>query len=272
MTPGSAARAFEPRGDGGAVRRTEPSALPQPPHLHRVTLESKTEVAPSVYVLTWGLDPQDPLFFLPGQYVTFYLRRDGRSITRSYSIFSSANRHDRLSLLIKKVPHGFGSHYLTALDPLLRPTLSVLSPLGRFLLHDPGDRTVVLVATGVGVAPFLPMLERLHDERPGTPVWLFYGTRFVNELVDRALFERLERSWSGFHFVPVVSRPPEDGAWRGVVGHVEEHVRARFPDLSRADVYLCGANRMVNEMQDLALELHAPKDRVFVDRWGDHTE
>ena len=155
---------------------------------------------------------------------------------------------------------------------LRRPALSVLAPLGRFVLHDPQDRTVVLVATGVGVAPFVPMLERLRDEHPGSPVWLVYGARFIDDLVDRAPFEALARVWPTFHFVPVLSRPPEDGSWTGGVGHVEEHVRAHLPDLLQADVYLCGANRMVNEMQDLALALHAPKDRVFIDRWGDHIE
>ena len=255
-----------------AGRGTEAPAAPSRPRLHRMTLESNTEVAPSIYVLRWSLPEGDPLYFEPGQYVTFSLRRGERPIPRSYSIFSSANRHDRISLLIKKVPQGFGSHYLTGLDPLRRPTLPVLAPLGRFVLHDPEDRTVVLVGTGVGIAPFVPMLERLRDEHPETPVWLFYGTRFEEELVDRAGFELLARVWERFHFVPVLSKPPEDGSWHGAAGHVEEPVRARFPELSRADVYLCGANRMVNEMQALALDLHAPKDRVFVDRWGEHAE
>jgi CDP-4-dehydro-6-deoxyglucose reductase len=246
--------------------------VPQAPHLRRLTLESNREVAPSVYVLTWSLPDDDPLYFVPGQYVTFYLRREGRSITRSYSIFSSAKHHDRLSLLIKKVPQGFGSHYLTGLDPLRRPTLNVLAPLGRFVLHDPQERTVVLVGTGVGVAPFVPMLERLRDVRPGASVWLIHGARYADDLVDRAPFEVLARVWPTFHFVPVLSRPPEDGSWTGGVGHVEERVRALLPDLSGADVYLCGANRMINEMQELAVALHAPKDRVFVDRWGDHPE
>jgi Na+-transporting NADH:ubiquinone oxidoreductase subunit F len=82
----------------------------------------------------------------------------------------------------------------------------------------------------------------------------------------------MERSWPTFHFVPVISRPPPNGAWTGATGHVEEQVRSRFPDLSLADVYLCGANRMVNEMQELSLGLHCPNEHVFVDRWGDHPD
>ena len=47
-------------------------------------------------------------------------------------------------------------------------------------------------------------------------------------------------------------------------------MRGRFPDLAHADVYLCGANQMVNEMQDLAIELRCAKEHVSVDRWGEH--
>ena len=129
-----------------------------------------------------------------------------------------------------------------------------------------------MVATGVGVAPFVPMLERLQSENPAAPTWLVWGNRFAQEIVDRGRLETWERSWPGFHFLPVLSRPPEDGSWTGSVGHVQASVRQHFPNLGDADVYLCGANQMVNEMQELALELGCPKDHVFVDRWGEHAQ
>jgi ferredoxin-NADP reductase len=245
---------------------------PSPPRRRQLTLLSNTEVAPSIYRLRFGLPKGESIEFVPGQYVTFYLPREGKTLTRSYSIYSSANQHDRIALLVKKVPHGFGSHFLCDLSALRAPTLAALAPLGRFVLHDPGDRTVVLVATGVGLAPFVPMLERLHERHPTTPIWLFCGNRYVDDMVNRREFEQLERLWPSFHFVPILSQPPDDGSWHGAVGHVEEHVRGRFPDLSRSDVYLCGANRMVNQMQELAFELGCPKDHVYVDRWGDHGE
>lgn len=266
---GPTSTVFERSAGQGVFRNTHVSIVPSPPRLHRVTLESNTEVAPSIYLLRWSLPEGDPLYFPPGQHVTSPLHRGERSIPRSHSILSSANRHDRISILITKVPQGFGWPYLTGLDPLRRPTLGVLAPLGRFVLHDPGDRTVVLVGTGVGFAPFVPLLERLRDVPPDAPVWLFYGARSADEVVGRTGFELLARVWERFHFVPVLSKPPQEGKRRGEVGHVEERIRARFPELSRADVYLCGSNRMVHDMQALVFDLHAAEDRGFVDRWGD---
>jgi ferredoxin-NADP reductase len=244
----------------------------QPPHRREVQLLSNEEVAPSLHVLKFAWPEADPVSFEPGQYVTFYLQRQGKQITRSYSFFSSANHHDRFTLLVKKVPRGFGSTYLCNLSPLERPTLKALAPLGKFIQADPGDRTVVLVATGTGLAPFVPMLERIWKAHPRTPTWLFFGSRYVEELVDLAELRLLQRVWPNFHFVPVVSRPLADGSWTGAIGHVQKHVRAQFPDLSRADVYLCGVNEMVNEMQEMALQLGCPKEHVFVERYGEDAE
>lgn len=243
---------------------------PQPPRRREAILLSNEMVAPSIHVLTFGLRSEDPMEFAPGQAVTFYLQREGRTVTRSYSIYSSTDWHDRFSLLIKRVPQGFGSNYLCDMVPSPSAKARILAPLGKFVLHPPENRTVVMVATGVGIAPFAPMLELLHRTCPSNPVWLFWGSRFVEEMVNRDRLEGLERTWPNFHFVPVISRPPSDGTWRGVVGHVQAPVQASFPDLSREDVYLCGASRMISEMQDLAIVHHCPKERVFVDRWGEH--
>ncbi len=65
-----------------------------------------------------------------------------------------------------------------------------------------------MVATGVGLAPFVPMLERLHARSPTTDTWPIRGNRYVADRVGRRELEGLAASWPSFHFVPVLSRPP----------------------------------------------------------------
>ncbi len=69
-----------------------------------------------------------------------------------------------------------------------------------------------MVATGVGLAPFVPMLERLHARSPTTDTWPIRGNRYVADRVGRRELEGLAASWPSFHFVPVLSRPPQDGS------------------------------------------------------------
>jgi ferredoxin-NADP reductase len=237
------------------------------PRKRALTLEANQIIAPSVHVLTFRTAPDDAFAFAPGQYVTFYLSRSGNSITRSYSFFSSAEKVGQFDLLIKRVPGGYGSTFLCGLAPVSHPTLNGLAPLGRFLLQPPRDRTVVFVATGTGLAPFIPMLDDLRAHFPQTPTWLIFGERSQEDLFYLNEMRVLERVWPSFHFLPILSHPPADGSWQVGAGHVEDALRERFPDLSNADVYLCGVPAMVNETQELALHLNCPKDHIFVERY-----
>jgi CDP-4-dehydro-6-deoxyglucose reductase, E3 len=238
-----------------------------PPHTREVFLELNRVLGPSTHVLRFRTAPGDAFSFAPGQYITFYLSRAGRSITRSYSFFSRAGEVGSFDLLIKQVPGGYGSTFLCGLSPASRQTLKALAPLGRFVLRDPGNRTVVLVATGTGLAPFVPMLDDLRTRFPERPTWLIFGNRFREDVVYYDELRALEIAWPAFHFLPTLSRPPADGSWNGAVGHVEAVLQERFPDLTNSDVYICGVPEMVNETQELAYRLDCPKDHVFVERY-----
>jgi ferredoxin-NADP reductase len=239
----------------------------EPPRKRDFILDSNRVIAPLVHILNFRAAPADAFAFEPGQYVTFYLTRAGKSITRSYSFFSPAGRVEQFDLLIKQVPGGFGSTFLCGLDPDSRPTLKGLAPLGRFLLKPPGNRSVVFVATGTGLAPFVPMLHVLRALAPQTPTWLIFGERYRADLFYFDELCAMKDAWNAFRFLPVLSHPPIDGSWDGGTGHVEDALRQAFPDLSNADVYLCGVPEMVNETQALALQLNCPKDHVFVERY-----
>jgi ferredoxin-NADP reductase len=239
----------------------------EPLHKREVFLESNRVLGPALHLLTFRIAPDEAFTFAPGQYITFFLTREGKSITRSYSFFSPAGKVDRFDLLVKEVPGGYGSTFLCRLPADSHPRLTGLAPLGRFFLNDPSGRDVVLVATGTGLAPFVPMLDELRARFPQTPTYLIFGNRHREEVVYLDELRELERAWPSFHFLPILSQPPADGSWPYAVGHVEDTLAARFPHLSSADVYVCGVPAMVNEVQALALRLGCPKDRVFVERY-----
>lgn len=232
-----------------------------------VTLTANEVVAPAIHVLTFRVAAGGPFTFEPGQYITFYLTRGGASLTRSYSFYSEAGTVEAFELLVKRVEGGYGSTLLCGLTPDSPTALTGLAPLGKFTLRDPGDRSVVFVATGTGLAPFRPMIDALRARNPSTPTALIFGNRHLEDVVRLAEFRALETDWPAFRFLPVLSRPPADGSWTGAAGHVQDAMRDRFPDLAGADVYICGVPEMVNEAQELAIRLGCPKERVFVERY-----
>lgn len=233
------------------------------PKKRTVRLAGVEAVAPETFALHIALPAGDAMHFDPGQFVTFYVAKNGATVTRSYSVMSTPDVADRFDLVVKRVEGGYVSNWLCS-----RPAgeeLRMVGPLGKFLLREPGERSVLFVSTGTGIAPFLPMTERLLRQSPAHDTWLFFGTRTESEILFRERFEALQAANPRFHYVPVLSRAGPE--WGGARGHVEAPLRERFPDLSGCDLYICGVPQMVQEVRELAETLHAPKERVFVERY-----
>lgn len=71
--------------------------------------------------------------------------------------------------------------------------LNAVGPLGNgFSLPDHGQRVVVLLAGGIGIAPFHELLVQLTANRQAShELHLFYGTRTAAEMIPREPYEKM---------------------------------------------------------------------------------
>ncbi len=237
--------------------------MAEPPRKRTVTVAENRRLTRDVHLLRCRLPPGDALRFDPGQFVTFYVRKGAATVTRSYSICSDPSSAEEFDLCIKKVEGGYVSTHLC--ERAVGDALNAVGPLGRFLLREPNDRPAVFVATGTGIAPFRPMVDRLLAQHPHHPTWLFAGYRYAEDLLFHdELSARAEREPS-FRYVPVLSRPPD--TWTGARGHVQGPLEAALPNLAGCDVYVCGVPPMVAEVLALAERRGCPRERTFVERY-----
>ena len=100
--------------------------------------------------------------FLPGQHVT--LTSGELGLTRAYSLTGSGLSPSRLSIAVKRVapvdkPHGKMSVHLHGLD--VDDVIMLGAPNGAFTPPVSGPRPVILMASGIGITPFLGHLESL---------------------------------------------------------------------------------------------------------------
>jgi ferredoxin--NADP+ reductase len=119
--------------------------------------------------------------FDSGQFVMIGLMVDGRPLMRAYSIASSPYASE-LEFFSIKVPDGA----LTSRLQHLRPGYKVLvgsKPTGTLVLRNllPG-RTLWLLATGTGLAPFLSIVRDLDAYARYERIVLVHGVRQVREL------------------------------------------------------------------------------------------
>jgi len=219
------------------------------------------EVAPSIYILK--LQCPEDFDFKPGQWLNVLLQKDGKPYGRPYSIASHASEKGSFQLCLKRVPSGYVSNYLS--DLKTGEKVAIKGPFGVFLLKEPFEKDIIFIATGTGVAPFVPMVQEVLSKSPNSKVWLFFGVRHDEDVFYREFFEGLEKQYPNFKFIVTLSKPSPQ--WKGEQGYVQHLLAKNFSDGNNKQIYICGLPKMVEEVQAAALQLGIPKEKVYLEKY-----
>ncbi len=184
------------------------------------------------------LKPNDGMrwWFQAGQYTTLGLDTPDGFVPRAYSIAGSPLDEGVLEFYIALVDGGKLTPTIFAQD--LGAQFHYLSPKGKFTLKQAAKRTVVMVATGTGLAPFVAQIRSLWKlHHAGIPcsyrVVLFYGCAYADELGYRDELQKYAAAKSegfDFTFVASASRPDPARGWTPALGRgrINEIVRYAF--------------------------------------------
>ncbi|MEU3609625.1 ferredoxin--NADP reductase [Streptomyces sp. NPDC035033] len=238
---------------------TPPEAGPRP-RTHRLRVaEVVTETADArSLVLREPPGSAGRLPYLPGQFLTLRLPGpDGGSLARCYSLASSPHTGEPLKVTVKRVPGGYGSHWicdrLTAGDEV-----EVLAPAGTFTPRSL-DADLLLVAGGSGITPVLSIAKSVLAAGRGR-VTLWYANRDEDSVIFRDELRELA----------------EDHPDRLVVLHWLESLQGLpAPDLIAAaltpyagrDAFLCGPGPLMDAAERALRGLGVPGDRVHRERF-----
>ncbi|AZL74037.1 ring-hydroxylating dioxygenase ferredoxin reductase family protein [Pseudomonas sichuanensis] len=186
------------------------------------------------------------LAFLPGQYVN--LKVPGSEQSRAYS-FSSLPKDGEVSFLIRNVPGGLMSSFLTGLAKA-GDSMSLAGPLGSFYLR-PIQRPLLLLAGGTGLAPFTAMLEKIAEQGSDHPLHLIYGVTNDFDLVELDRLQALAARIPNFTYSACVANPDSQYPQKG---YVTQHIEPRHLNEGDVDVYLCGPPPMVEAVSQYIRE------------------
>lgn len=204
--------------------------------------------------------------FVAGQWLSFKTNKpDGEEITRAYSIASPPTDDNRFALCLNRVQDGFMSNFLC--DMKEGEQIRCQGPFGDFILRPP-LRETIFIATGTGVAPFRSMLHWLladparHQDRQ---FWLVFGNRTGNDIYYHDEFLRLAEQHPNFHYRPTLSRGGPE--WRGLRGHVQEHVPGTIEGRSDMHAYICGLDTMIKANRDLLKSLGWDRKSILYEKY-----
>lgn len=186
----------------------------------------------------------EPVVFKPGEFFRFAFTDNRGTFERPYSLcnFSDAAETE-MDLVVSTVERGRASEYLFHCD--LGIEANVTGPYGRMVLPVALPQRLFMVATSVGIAPFLPMLDKLKEVNAA--VVLLFGVRDRAEFLYADHLLGLCQEWPNFSLVVCYSREVANLEVYERLGYVTDFVDTFEPNSETDRFLLCGNPRMIDD-------------------------
>ena len=243
-----------------SAARSTPSRPAQAPapaarrvELVRAPLVGREEVALDTWILHFEL-PELARSIQPGEFLMVGLRPASAFLKRPFSVCDAAD--GRILLLLRV----YGEGTAEMARRRIGDEFDLVGPLGRgFTLAAP-SRRAVMVAGGIGLAPFYLLARRLKELPEPPETVLVYGER------TRAALTRGVEAFPRFDRLVTFT---DDGS-SGCHGNVVEGFRrlAAAGDLAGARLYACGPRPMLEALEVERERLGVPGEYSLEERMG----
>jgi ferredoxin-NADP reductase len=235
---------------------------------HPSRLLGRTEIAKDTVSIQ--LERPRNFLFKPGQFMELILLSDppdrANGLTHTFSIASSPFAQE-----IVVATRMRDSPFKRALSILpIGTEVRIEGPMGSFILHHNTARPAVLLAGGIGIAPFLSMLSYAAEERLHHPIILFYANRHFEDAAFLELLWKLEKANSRFRFVPTFTRTPNNSqSWRGETGHITPEMISKHVGNLRGPIfYIAGPPSMVAAARRTLVDAGVDEDDIRAEEFA----
>jgi ferredoxin-NADP reductase len=141
--------------------------------------------------------------------------------------------------------------------------------MGSFVLHNDVARPAVLLAGGIGIAPFLSMLSSAAIDKAHPPVYLFYANRYIEDAAFMDTLRDLELANRNFRLVPTLTRiVPGNGGWKGATGPISAQMLRKYIDnLQDPIYYVAGPPGMVSGALQTLVEVAISEENIRIEHF-----
>lgn len=201
------------------------------------------ELAQASYVLRMN---RNGMKFRAGQHLVVGI--PGSDEAREYSIYSGT-KDDYLEILVREVENGKLSKKLHNLKE--GAELNIKGPYGFFMFNTqpPGNKRMVFIASGTGIAPF----HSFARSYPDANFQVIHGIRTEEEAFDRKDFPEGK-------YLSCTSRDPEGDFHGRVTDYLK---KAEFEE--GILFYLCGNSVMIKDSMDILQDKGFSMSQMFTE-------
>ncbi|MBI2020625.1 FAD-dependent oxidoreductase [Candidatus Daviesbacteria bacterium] len=227
-------------------------------------LKDKKEVASSTLKVVF--ETSEPFTFRPGQYCFITLKNppypDERSNKRHFSIVNSPNQNGIITFTTRLRPTGFKK----SLQVFPIGTEVELGPIaGVFTLPEDTTTPLVFIAGGIGITPFMSMLQYEKEENLDHQITLVYSNRDQSSSVFLKELQELANSLPNFKLILTMT---EDNNWSGEKRMVNaDFIKDYFPNVNSQKYMVVGPPPMVEAVEKSLHEAGVTPENIKIENF-----
>ena len=226
---------------------------------------------PGIKSFRMDLGSHKPFEYLPGQFVIVTGKvwnpkrmRMGRA-SRAFSISSAPTDEDHIEIAVKCYPGGGLSPWL---HDSVKPgtTLGIKGPQGEFTYSEGMSDEIILIAGGIGVAPYRGIIRYILAKQLPVRVKLIYSARSPGDFSFAAELDALMKHHENFQCIYTITRPGT-APWSGRVGRISESLLQEHLGRPGILYYLCGPGPMIQDQVQILKNLGISDASIRFEPW-----
>lgn len=183
------------------------------------------------------------LDFIPGSFVNFFMDINNEKVRRAYSISSSDQEQNKISVSIKLSPNGKMTSLFWQKD-LTGTQVELMGPLGLNTADKMHGKKIYLFGFGIGAGVIKSLADHFVNKNEVEKVVILTGSRFEKEIIYKDYFDNLAKVSNKFSIDYIISRPAENSLFKK--GYIQDYL-ADF-DFNNSDIFVCGQDSACNEL------------------------
>lgn len=222
-------------------------------------IESIRELSGNIKEFSFRLLEPPQIEVEAGQFILVKISEE-HQMYRAYSISGIEDDGSLIKVTVMRITDGYGTSIIFS-EFEKGDKIELKGPMGHELIVDKEHENIMLVGGGIGITPFIPIVEDLVAKNNQIKkLKLLYGVNKEDQFLYREFFEKMDLESDKFEFIPIVAF---DESWDGEKGFVTDVMDKH--NLDDYKIYMCGPGPMEAAAQRLLEEKDFDQNHLYAE-------
>lgn len=207
--------------------------------------------------------------FIPGQYFFVTLKPNDQvhkdELTHHFSIVNSPNQAGVLALATRlRLDRSLFKRTLN--EAKIGDNVEIGKIAGSFVLPEQTDKSIVMIALGIGITPFISMLRWAFEENKPYQFTLVYSD---NEVKSMAFLDELKQMETSRDNLKLIISVTGQADWQGENRHVDgDFIKEYLGDFASRLYFVSGPPAIVEKVASSLKQAGISEDAVKTDNFS----